>query len=258
VAVRGFVVVFAAAVNWTVPFPVPAAPAVMLAHVASLVAVHAHEGADAVTVTEPDAPAATTDWLVGDNEKVHDGGGAAAWVTVTVCPATVSVPVRNAVPVFAVNAYVVLPVPVPLAPELMVSHDVAVDAVHAQVDADGVTVIELVPAPAPTGWLVADSAKVHGAAAACVIANAVPAMVSVAVRGLLVALSATVNWTVPLPMLVAPAVMLAHVAPLVALHAHEGADAVTVTVPDAPTATTDWLVDDNEKVHGGGGGGAPP
>jgi len=38
---------------------------------------------------------------------------------------------------------------------------------------------------------------------------------------------------------VTPAVIVTHVAALVAVHAHEAAEAVTVTVPDAPVATTD-------------------
>jgi len=59
----------------------------------------------------------------------------------TVSPATLRVPVRGELVVLAATAYVVVPLPVPLAPELMVSHEVAVDAVHAQVGADAVTMI---------------------------------------------------------------------------------------------------------------------
>ena len=53
-----------------------------------------------VTVTEGPAPApAATFTEVGSIEYVHDGAGAAC-VTVKVCPAMVSVPLR-ALPVFA-------------------------------------------------------------------------------------------------------------------------------------------------------------
>jgi hypothetical protein len=89
---RGAASVFAATVKWTAPVPVPVAPAVMVTHSGAPVADHAHEPAEAVTVTEPDPPAAATDWLDADNEKVQGPG--AAWVTLTVSPATVRVPVR--------------------------------------------------------------------------------------------------------------------------------------------------------------------
>jgi hypothetical protein len=59
---------------------------------------------------------------------------------VTVSPATVSVPLRCEFVGFATARYVIVPLPIPLAPELTVSHDVVVDAVHAQVGADTVTV----------------------------------------------------------------------------------------------------------------------
>lgn len=64
--------------NLTVPFPLPLAPAVMLSHVALLVAVHAHPvDADTPTLI-PVAPAAGTDWLVGLMVIVHVGPGAPA------------------------------------------------------------------------------------------------------------------------------------------------------------------------------------
>ena len=54
------------------------------------------------------------------------------WVTVTVWPATVSVPVRWDVEVFAVALNVTVPLPLPLAPPLMVSHAALLVAVHVQ------------------------------------------------------------------------------------------------------------------------------
>src|SRR3954468_21190573 len=68
----------------------------------------------------------------------------------------------------------------------------------------------------------------------CVIAIAVPATVRVAVRSAPV-LAATVNWTVPLPLPVAPAVMLRNAALLVAVHAQPDPP-VTATDPVPPSA----------------------
>jgi hypothetical protein len=67
--------------------------------------------------------------------------GCAACVTLTTRSAIVSVPVRGTVNVFAATAYTVVPVPVPLALELMVSQSAPLDAVHAHVAADAVTPI---------------------------------------------------------------------------------------------------------------------
>ena len=71
-------VVLAATVNLTVPFPVPDCPAVMLIQDALVVAVHAQPAADEVTAIDPDPPPAARLWLVGEIEKVQAGGGAAA------------------------------------------------------------------------------------------------------------------------------------------------------------------------------------
>jgi hypothetical protein len=61
-----------------------------------LVAVHA-QPAVAVTATVADPPLAAALAAVGDALKLHGK----VCVIVTVCPATVSVPVREVVPVFA-------------------------------------------------------------------------------------------------------------------------------------------------------------
>ena len=65
VAVRDAVVVFAAALNVTGPVPLPLVPAVTVTHAAVLAAVHAHP-VGAVTVTEPEPPAAVNAWLVAE------------------------------------------------------------------------------------------------------------------------------------------------------------------------------------------------
>ena len=77
------------------PLPVPVAPAVIVTQVAPELAVHPHPAA-VVTVIEPVVPVSGADKLVGEIEKVHG----AACVIEKVWPATVSVVLRLAVPVF--------------------------------------------------------------------------------------------------------------------------------------------------------------
>jgi hypothetical protein len=60
-------------------------------------AVHAHVGADAVTVMSPLPPSDGYEAVVGATVNVQGGGGvagAAAWLMVTAVPATVSMPAR--------------------------------------------------------------------------------------------------------------------------------------------------------------------
>jgi hypothetical protein len=79
-----------AAVTDAGPLPVPdGVPTVN--QVALLVAVHAQALFDAVTVVDAPPPAAATFWPVGESEYVHVF---AACVTVNVCPAIVTVPLR--------------------------------------------------------------------------------------------------------------------------------------------------------------------
>lgn len=91
------VVELAAAVNATLPEPVPPVPPEIVIHALPLVAVQLQPGV-VVTVTVPPPPVAGTAWLVGEivNEQ-----GAAPWLTVNVLPPTVNVPVREVVAVLA-------------------------------------------------------------------------------------------------------------------------------------------------------------
>ena len=84
-------------------------------------------------------------------EYVHDGAGA-AWFTVKVCPAIVSVPLR-ALPVLAATLKPTVPFPLPLVPEVIVSHDALLLAVHAH---PLVVVTATLPLDAVSGafWLV--------------------------------------------------------------------------------------------------------
>jgi hypothetical protein len=90
-------------------------------------------------------------------------------VTVSTWPATVIVAERDVEPVFAAYEYAIDALPLPDAlPELTVSHDWLLVAVHAQVEADAVSAT--VPEPAVAGTEAVDDASVyvHVAAAACV------------------------------------------------------------------------------------------
>jgi hypothetical protein len=141
--------VFAAALKATLPLPVPDAPLVTVSQGAFAAAVHAQDAVDAVTATDPVPPESPTLCVVGPMENVQGGGGAAACDTVNVCPAIVSVPLRAA-PVFAAIAKATVPLPVPAAPLLTVSHATFAVAVHAQVALEAVTATELVPAVSAT------------------------------------------------------------------------------------------------------------
>jgi hypothetical protein len=74
-------------------------------------------------------------------------GEAAAWATVTVAPATPSVPERDA-PLLLAMPYVTVPLPEPLAPVAMLSQVALLVAVHVQ------------PAPAVTETLAEPPAAV--------------------------------------------------------------------------------------------------
>jgi hypothetical protein len=81
-----------------VPFPLPLAPPVIVIQDVEVDAVH-EQPDPAVTATVFVCATSVMVALVGVIAKLH--AVAAAWVTVTVTPATVSVPVREEVPVLA-------------------------------------------------------------------------------------------------------------------------------------------------------------
>ena len=170
VLVRWFAEVLA--VNWmvTVPFPVPLASAVRPIHEADFVAVHV-QPAGAVTATPIVSPAASIVRLVGLMAYVHPGAGAAACVTVTVCPAIVSVPLRPEVPVLAVAAKDTVLLPVAGVADVIVSHEAELVAVHSHV-IPAVTVIEPVDAPERSDDAKLDSTGAQGAELAKAFDNA--------------------------------------------------------------------------------------
>jgi hypothetical protein len=121
--------VLAATVNATEPLPAPLAPAVTATHATLLVAVQSQPAA-VVTATLPLPPGAAIEASGGAIVYVH-GTGAAAWFTVNVWPAMVSVPVR-ALPVLAATVNATEPFPVPTAPAVTATHGTLLVAVQSQ------------------------------------------------------------------------------------------------------------------------------
>jgi hypothetical protein len=152
----------AATLNVTEPEPLPLMPAVMVIH-GTLLRAAQGQFIPVVTVTTcPTAPAAATVKPSGFTVVVQSGG-AAACVTVTARPATVSVPFRAA-PVFAAMRYSTVPFPEPVSPEVMVIHELPLLAVQLQNDVVD-TVIEPVLVAAPVSMVVGFTTNEHGAAA---------------------------------------------------------------------------------------------
>jgi len=156
VPVRADVVVFAATEYPTEPEPLPLAPDVIEIHEAELEAVQLHDAA-VVTATEPVVAPAATDVALGAIEKVQP----APCVTVNVCPAIVSVADRCAVVVFAATEYETVPLPLPAAPAVTVSHEalLVADQVHP---VTAVTATVPVEVPPPTEMLVGEMEELHG------------------------------------------------------------------------------------------------
>lgn len=219
-------------------------PEVMVIHPALLDAVQAHVD-PALTATEPVPPDAAADALVGLIEYVHAGAGVtAACVTVKVRPAIVNVPVRAA-PVLAATVKAVDPLPLPAAPEVTVIQGTLLAAVHAH-PAAAVTVTGVpVPPGAAMCWLVASSAKVQvdvgDADPAWLTVNVRPAIAAVPERPLVLLFAATLYDTAPLPLPLALEVIVIHVSPLVAVHAHPAWLAMLI-VPLVPLTGTESVV----------------
>jgi hypothetical protein len=103
-----------------------------------------------------------------DNVTAHAGVGvgaaadADAWLNVTVCPATLKVPLRSA-PAFASTVNVNVPVPVPLALAGTWIHDVGLVAVQLHAVAGVVVTVSANDPPVALPLMVApvDSANVH-------------------------------------------------------------------------------------------------
>jgi hypothetical protein len=128
VPMRCEVDVLAVALNVTVPLPLPLAPLAMVSHEALLVAFHVHPPAT-VTAVVDDPAAEVSVREVGDTLKLH---ATPLWVTVRVWPATVSVPTRCVVAVFAATLKVTVAPTVPLAPLVIVNQGALLVAAQLQ------------------------------------------------------------------------------------------------------------------------------
>jgi hypothetical protein len=216
-----------ATVKFTVPLPVPLAPAVIVIHDCELAAVHA-QPPPAVTVTDPLPPAGATDCESGEIENVHPF----PCEIVTVCPAIVSDPDRGG-PVSPATLIVTVPEPLPEPPAAIVIHGAPLDALHAHPLA-AVTLIVRVPPLASTLTLSGDTSKLHPGDWLTV--NTWPAIVAVPVRvgpGVPAAVTATVPGPDPdaVPTVIQSAL-------LAAVHGHPAPVAIVTACdpPDAPAA----------------------
>lgn len=166
------------------------------------------------------------------------------WVTVTTRPLIVTVAVRVADGLLA-GEITTVPVPVPAAPDAMVSH-VALDvAVQLQLAGAVTPMVALLVFPS-TVRLVGVAVTAHGAEAACVTTTERPATVNVADRDVVPAFGVAVTVNEPLPVL--PALTVSHVAGLLVVQAQPD---VVVTVPELvpPLDPIDMVVGETVKLQ---------
>jgi len=156
---------------------------------------------------------------VGAIEYTHP----VVWDTVCVCPAIVTAAVR-AGPVFAATLRPTAPLPVPLAPEVIVSQFCDGVAVQLQ-PAAAVTVIDAAVPPA-AGTACEGGAIVVVHEPACVTVCVFVPMLMVPVRPL-PGFAAAVNVTLPLPVPDAPPVIVIHGVDVVAVQEHPAAETAT-------------------------------
>jgi hypothetical protein len=161
-----------------------------------------------VTVNVPVVAPAEGETVVGDTVNEHV---APACVTVTGLLATVIVAVRGDVLVFAETLYRTVPLPVPVDPLVIVIHVALSLAVQAHPDVV-VTDTALPVVPAADGDAVVGDTENEQFAPAWVTVNALPAIVSVPVRGDVAVLAVAENETTLEPEPFDPAVMVNHVA----------------------------------------------
>jgi hypothetical protein len=198
----------------TDPAPLPFEPDVIVIQATLLAAVHEHP-AGVETPTVPAVAFSETDALAGEIDVVQ---GAPCWVTVTVCPAIVTEPVREALLVFAAMPSDTVPLPEPAEPPVMVIHGVELAAVHAHPE-PAVTSTVPVDAADRTERLVVESVN-EQTGAACVTVNVRPPTVIVAVRPAAVVLASALYAILPSPLPFVAPVILSHAALLDAVHAH--------------------------------------
>lgn len=187
--VRAVVVVFGATEYVSVPLSVPLPPLAIVIQLSLLTADHA-QALVVVTVTLPDPPSADIVCAVGATVYVH-GVDAAASVTVTVRPATVTVPDRGDVVRFWAMLSETLPLPVPVAPVATAIQPTLLVAVQVQALPD-VTLIVAVPPVSDSEIAVGETEYEQVGSADSVTVTICPATVSVPVRGDVSVFAATV------------------------------------------------------------------
>ena len=234
VPLRADVFGLAATLKPTGPLPLPLAPLVTVIQLSSLAVDQAQPAPD-VTFVEPVPPAAPTDKLFAEIAKVQP---AAACVTVNVSSATVNVPLRCDVLVLADALKPTLPLPLPVAPLVTVSHPVLLTPLQVH-PAGAVTFVEPVALPAAIDWLGGEMEYVHGAPA-CMTLNVWPPTVNVPVRGTELAFADALKATLPLPLPLAPLVTVNHPLLLTPVQA-QPFGAATAAEPVPPVDATDWL-----------------
>ena len=174
VPVRGRDSVLALTLYLTVAVPEPLGPEKIVIH-ESLDTACQRQPAAAVTSIVPLPPMLAMDADVGEIVASHDE--APACDTVNACPATVTVPVRGDDELFASTLNATVPLPVPDAPAVTVTHVTLLVAVHSQ-PVSAVTATEPVPPAEGTDWLVGVIAYVHGtdasASTTCAIESLAP------------------------------------------------------------------------------------
>jgi hypothetical protein len=167
-----------------------------------------------------------------------------AWEIVTACDATVRVPVR-AGPLFAATLNCAEPLPVLSEPPVTEIHDSLLVVVQVQAEVVVTETENPVAAEAPTDWLVGLIEYVHGGgtgaggAAAWVMVNCWPAMVSVVERSL-PGFGATSKRAVPLPVPPVPPGNAIQVAVSVAFHVQLPFVLTVRVAPLLPAEGNDW------------------
>lgn len=168
---------------------------------------------------------------------------------VTLCPATVSVPLR-AGPVFGCTVYVTVPLPVPVCPVRSVIQLALLLAVHVQADAAVTPIGVPEPPVAPMLAVVGDTLYEHDVPASVTVICC-PAIVRVPVRTEVVELAATEMLTVPLPFPLAPDVMVIQLAVVAAVHEQAFVVATVNELRVLPVDGSDSVVGFTVKEHDG-------
>jgi len=240
VAVRPAAFEFAETEYSIVPLPpVPVPPEVITSHAALETAVQPQVVPFVVMATLPLPPVAAKLAVAG--ESAVTAHAAADCVTVCTCPPAVIVAVRDAAFGFAETEYAIVPLaPVPVPPEVMLSHAALDVAVQLQDAPLVVRVNEFVP-PAEVKFADAELKPVTAhAAASCVTPCTCAPAVIVAVRGEAFGFAETEYAIVPLaPVPVLPAVIESHAALEVAVQPHVVPFVVIDTLPVPPVAAND-------------------